>query len=80
MESWYLEVLVQLRAQADLDYVRRPTLRHTVLYLSRTAAFVVGLRDYQRAIERPARSEGRTVTGSQRALTHSPVVRSNSKL
>ena len=79
VESWYLEVLVPLRAQADLDYVCRPTLRHTVLYLFRTAAFVVGLRDYQRAIEWPARSEGRIVTGSEGALTHSPVVRSNSK-
>ena len=78
VESWYLETLVPLRAQADLDYLCSPTLANTVRYLLRTAAFVTGLRDYERAVDKaPA---PRTVTGSHRALTHSPVVRSNSKL
>lgn len=76
-ETWYLDTLVPLRAQADLEYLRLPTPRATLRYLTRTALFVVGLGNYEVTV---ADSAGRTVSGSQRALTHSPVARSNSKL
>lgn len=77
VEEWYLERLVPLRAAADLDFLERPTLVRACGYLVRTALFVTGLRDYERTI---AAGTPRTTTGSQRALTHSPVTRSNSKL
>ena len=80
VESWYLQVLVPLRAQADLEYLCRPTLRHTVRYLLRTAAFVLGVRDYERTVEKSVRSVDRTVIGSDGALRHSPELRSNSKM
>jgi lipopolysaccharide/colanic/teichoic acid biosynthesis glycosyltransferase len=76
-EAWYLETVVPLRAEADLAYLRRPTPTATLAWLVRTALFVVGLGNYEMSV---AGSPGRTVSGSQRALTHSPVVRSNSKL
>jgi lipopolysaccharide/colanic/teichoic acid biosynthesis glycosyltransferase len=76
-EEWYLETLVPLRAQVDLAYLRRPTAKATLECLVHTALFVVGLRNYEVTV---AGSPGRTVSGSQRALTHSPVARSNSKL
>ena len=47
VESWYLQVLVPLRVQADLDYLRRPTLRVTLRYLWLTALFVIGVVDLQ---------------------------------
>jgi lipopolysaccharide/colanic/teichoic acid biosynthesis glycosyltransferase len=50
VEGWYLDVLVPLRAQADLEYLDRPTLRHTVRYIWLTALFVVGLVDLQQAV------------------------------
>lgn len=50
VESWYLTVLVPLRVQADLEYLRRPTLRQTVRYLLLTAMFVVGIVDTRRAV------------------------------
>lgn len=75
-ESWYLEVMVPLRVRADLEYVLDPSPRATVRHLVRTALFVSGLASY----EVSAPSVERTDSGSQRALTHSPVRRSNSKL
>jgi lipopolysaccharide/colanic/teichoic acid biosynthesis glycosyltransferase len=50
VEQWYLDVLVPLRAGADLEYLDRPTLRHTMHYIWVTALFVVGLVDLQRAV------------------------------
>jgi lipopolysaccharide/colanic/teichoic acid biosynthesis glycosyltransferase len=50
VESWYLQVLVPLRTQADLEFLARPTLRSTLGWLVRTARFVTGLGDYQRPI------------------------------
>jgi lipopolysaccharide/colanic/teichoic acid biosynthesis glycosyltransferase len=75
-ESWYLEVMVPLRVHADLEYLRDPSPRATLRHLVRTALFVTGLASY----EVSAPSTGRTASGSQRALTQSPVLRSNSKL
>lgn len=77
VEEWYLQRLVPLRADADLEFLERPTLARACGYLVRTALFVSGLRDYERAV---ATGSPTTTTGSQRALTHSPVARSNSKL
>jgi lipopolysaccharide/colanic/teichoic acid biosynthesis glycosyltransferase len=75
-ESWYLEVVVPLRVRADLEYLRDPSPRATLRHLVRTALFVTGLASY----ELSASSTERTSSGSQRALTQSPVRRSNSKL
>jgi len=47
VEGWYLDVVVPARVQADLDYLRRPTLRATVHQLVVTALFVLGLVDVQ---------------------------------
>jgi lipopolysaccharide/colanic/teichoic acid biosynthesis glycosyltransferase len=47
VETWYLDVLVPLRVQADLTYLSRPTLIATFRLLLVTAAFVVGLADVQ---------------------------------
>lgn len=78
VESWYLRVLVPLRTQADLEFLARPTLGSTVGWLVRTARFVTGLGDYQRPVT--AEDSSCTTSESHRALTQSPVVRSNSKL
>jgi lipopolysaccharide/colanic/teichoic acid biosynthesis glycosyltransferase len=43
VEAWYLEHLVPLRVEADLQYLTEPSLRNTVRYLWLTARFVVGL-------------------------------------
>jgi lipopolysaccharide/colanic/teichoic acid biosynthesis glycosyltransferase len=43
VEAWYLEHLVPLRVDADLEYLTEPSLRNTVGYLWLTARFVVGL-------------------------------------
>jgi lipopolysaccharide/colanic/teichoic acid biosynthesis glycosyltransferase len=45
VERWYLEVLVPLRVQTDLEFVRGATVRETLRYLALTALFVVGLVD-----------------------------------
>lgn len=79
IERWYVDVLVPLRTEADMEYLARPTLRGTLRYLVRTARFVTGLGDYERVVT-VRESPSRTTSGSQRALTHSPVARSNSKL
>jgi lipopolysaccharide/colanic/teichoic acid biosynthesis glycosyltransferase len=42
VEAWYLQRLVPLRVEADLEYLTRPTAWQTVRYLWRTALFVVG--------------------------------------
>ncbi len=42
-ETWYLTVLVPLRTQTDLGYLRRPNLRQTVRWLLATVLLVVGL-------------------------------------
>lgn len=75
-ESWYLEVMVPLRVQADLEYLLDPSFSATLRHLVHTALYVAGLGNY----ELSAPSADRTDNGSQRALTHSPVRRSNSKL
>lgn len=54
-ESWYLSVLVPLRAAADLEFLRRPTVWRVGVYLVRTAAFVAGILDTERPVE-PARA------------------------
>jgi lipopolysaccharide/colanic/teichoic acid biosynthesis glycosyltransferase len=53
-DSWYLQVLVPLRVAADLEYLRRPTIRRTVHYLQLTALFVLGINDLQRPVAAPA--------------------------
>jgi lipopolysaccharide/colanic/teichoic acid biosynthesis glycosyltransferase len=45
VESWYLTRLVPLRVAADLDFLIDPTMTRTLLYVWRTALFVVGLHD-----------------------------------
>jgi lipopolysaccharide/colanic/teichoic acid biosynthesis glycosyltransferase len=47
VERWYLDVLVPLRVQADLEFLRRPTLWATLRSMCVTAMFVVGLVDVQ---------------------------------
>jgi lipopolysaccharide/colanic/teichoic acid biosynthesis glycosyltransferase len=47
-EAWYLTVIVPLRTEADLEYLRRPTLLATLRYLALTALFVTGLVDLTR--------------------------------
>ena len=47
VERWYLDVLVPLRVQADLEFLRLPTLRATLRSMCVTAMFVVGLVDVQ---------------------------------
>jgi lipopolysaccharide/colanic/teichoic acid biosynthesis glycosyltransferase len=54
VDSWYLQVLVPLRVAADLEYLRRPTIRRTVHYLLLTALFVVGITDSDRPVAAPA--------------------------
>lgn len=56
-ESWYLSVLVPLRAAADLEFLRRPTVWQVGVYLLRTAAFVAGVLDTERPV-RPAPGRG----------------------
>lgn len=73
VEDWYLTHLVPLRVDADLDYLIDPSVSRTVGYLGRTALFVLGVGDESRVA-------GPISRGSQRALRHSPVVRSKSKL
>jgi lipopolysaccharide/colanic/teichoic acid biosynthesis glycosyltransferase len=93
VEQWYLTVLVPLRAAADLEYLRRPRLGQTFRYLGITALFCVGLIDIGKTVDPPlvprqrspqtgpsTTASGSTTIGSQRALTHSPDERSNSKL
>jgi lipopolysaccharide/colanic/teichoic acid biosynthesis glycosyltransferase len=73
-EAWYLDVMVPLRARADLEYLRDPSPRATFGHLVRTAVFVAGLANY----ELGAPATERTDHGSQQALTHSSEPRSNS--
>ena len=49
-ESWYLSVLVPLRVQADLEFLRRPTVWRSLACLVRTAAFLAGLLDTERQV------------------------------
>jgi lipopolysaccharide/colanic/teichoic acid biosynthesis glycosyltransferase len=49
-ESWYLSVLVPLRAAADLEFLRRPTVWRVGVYLVRTAAFVAGVLHTERPV------------------------------
>lgn len=73
-EAWYLEVMVPLRARTDLEYLLDPSPRATIRHLVRTALYVSGLASYE--VTAPSTTDN----GSHRALTHSPVRRSNSKL
>ncbi|MGZ4470052.1 MAG: sugar transferase [Nocardioidaceae bacterium] len=50
VENWYVDVLVPLRARADLEFLARPTLRQTCRYLALTALFVLGIVDLQRPV------------------------------
>jgi lipopolysaccharide/colanic/teichoic acid biosynthesis glycosyltransferase len=55
LERWYLDVLVPLRVQADLEFLARPTLWATVRSMWVTAMFVVGLVDVQaEPVDQPA--------------------------
>jgi lipopolysaccharide/colanic/teichoic acid biosynthesis glycosyltransferase len=47
VEAWYLERLVPLRVDADLEYLTEPSVRNTLRYLWLTARFVVGLGDLE---------------------------------
>ena len=47
VEGWYLEVLVPLRVQADLEFLQRPTVWATLRSMCVTALFVTGLVDVQ---------------------------------
>jgi lipopolysaccharide/colanic/teichoic acid biosynthesis glycosyltransferase len=49
VEGWYLTRLVPLRVEADLDYLRRPSIGATLRTLCLTAMFVVGLVDLEEA-------------------------------
>jgi lipopolysaccharide/colanic/teichoic acid biosynthesis glycosyltransferase len=81
VEQWYLTRLVPLRVEADLDYLIDPSVTRTLRYLWRTAMFVLGLRDESTSPLAQTETVARSISsGSQRALRHSPVVRSNSKL
>jgi len=83
VEEWYLEVLVPLRVAADRAVLDDAGLGACLAWLGRTALFVLGLADYQRAVVAGVTSSDSandTARGSHRALRHSPVVRSNSKL
>ncbi|HEY3531229.1 MAG TPA: sugar transferase [Nocardioides sp.] len=88
VEQWYLTRLVPVRVDADLDYLLDPSLPRTFGHLWRTALFVLGVHDESpsvaeelRAAETQTGTVARSISrGSQRALRHSPVVRSNSKL
>jgi lipopolysaccharide/colanic/teichoic acid biosynthesis glycosyltransferase len=51
VEGWYLNVVVPLRVEADLEYLRRPTLGATLRMMVVTALFVVGLADVQATVE-----------------------------
>jgi lipopolysaccharide/colanic/teichoic acid biosynthesis glycosyltransferase len=64
VERWYLEVLVPLRVQADLDYVEHAGLLPTLRYLVLTALFVVGLVDLS---EPPVPAPGSASPGSSSA-------------
>ncbi len=50
VEDWYLDVLVPLRCDADLEYLTRPTLWRTLGFLWATALFVLGMQDRQRTV------------------------------
>ncbi len=58
VEEWYLRELVPLRVAADLDYLRRPTMRRTLYYLWVTALFVVGVVDLGEGEVRNQRPQG----------------------
>ncbi len=60
VEEWYLRVLVPLRVDCDLDYLRRPTLTRTLGYLIRTALYVTGLADYERSVVQPTKNRWKT--------------------
>lgn len=47
VEEWYLTRLVPQRVQADLEFLRRPSVLATARWLCMTALFVVGLVDLQ---------------------------------
>lgn len=81
VEAWYLTHVVPLRVDADLGYLVEPSVACTVGYLWRTALFVLGVRDESAAGRAQTETVARSISnGSQRALRHSPVVRSKSKL
>jgi lipopolysaccharide/colanic/teichoic acid biosynthesis glycosyltransferase len=50
VEEWYLTVVVPVRVEADLEFLRRPTLWATVSSLCTTAMFVIGLVDVQASV------------------------------
>ena len=64
VEEWYLTTMVPLRVQADLSYLRRPTITATIRMLWLTAMFVVGLVDLEAASSADSR---RLATAPQRA-------------
>jgi lipopolysaccharide/colanic/teichoic acid biosynthesis glycosyltransferase len=48
VDAWYLQRMVPLRVEADLEYLTHPTVRRTVGWVWRTGLFVLGLADHQR--------------------------------
>lgn len=58
VDRWYLEVMVPIRVQADLEFLERPTVGATLRHLWLTALFVVGLADLQ--VPQPAAVAGPT--------------------
>jgi lipopolysaccharide/colanic/teichoic acid biosynthesis glycosyltransferase len=71
LEQHYLSTIVPLRVAADLEYLRRPTLRRTLAVLVATVSYLSGRTP-------SAAASDRVDNGAQRPLTHSPVSRSNS--
>jgi lipopolysaccharide/colanic/teichoic acid biosynthesis glycosyltransferase len=68
VERWYLEVLVPLRVQADLEFVRSATLVTTLRYLVLTALFVIGVVDLSEPpITRPSDSARPTAPTTKRS-------------
>ncbi len=52
-ERWYVDVLVPRRAEADLDFLRRPSPVRVLGYLLLTGANLLGLRDTERTVPVP---------------------------
>jgi lipopolysaccharide/colanic/teichoic acid biosynthesis glycosyltransferase len=74
LEQHYLQCVVPQRVEADLGYLRAPTLRRTVAVLVETVRYLAG----QTPAEGPSDSSAWVASGVQRPFEHSPVSRSNS--
>jgi lipopolysaccharide/colanic/teichoic acid biosynthesis glycosyltransferase len=74
LEQHYLYCVVPQRVEADLGYLRAPTLRRTLAVLVETVRYLAG----QTPAAGPSDSSARVDSGVQRPFEHSPVSRSNS--